>query len=221
MSTRPPSLGLVADRRIREAASQGAPTLDVRGPLSKTGGRTSASQTPTRPAGAGLTRRERRIKAILLKELEALNSSGKTWISYQERKKLFDTLDIPFIDREIARMKRQLRPRPWLVVLSVSFLAVLVGTKVLTRLGEPLTWLGALDVMLGVALAASLAMTFVQTRKATRRRLWIYEALRELSDAEDEDVQLPESVALADLLIDRIVAQEESARRAPLHRIRS
>ena len=54
----------------------------------------------------------------------------------------------------------------------------------------------------------------------TRRR-WIYEALRELSDADDLDVQLPESVALADLLIDRIVEAEDVASGVPLRRTRA
>ena len=222
MNTRPPSLGLVADRRIREDAAQTAPQLDVRGPVSKTMGRHhERARTPDRQPGAGLTRRERRVKAILLKELEKMSGEGKRWISYQERKKLFDTLDVDFIDREIAKMERQLRPRPvWTAVLAVIGLAYpifYIGGAV----GEPLSWWTALDVLLGLAMPVSLVASWTMSRKATQRRLWIYQALRELSDAEDEGRQLDESVRLADLLIDRIVDAEESAARTPLHRIRS
>ncbi len=215
-------LRTVADRRIRDAQA-----LDVRGPLSS---RLTPSATPlgtapasgaSAPTGSGLTRRERRVKAVLLKELERMHKGGKSWISYQERHKLFKTLDVAFIDRETAKMERQLRKRPWLVGLVGSFYLALVWSKVLTHLGDPLTWSAGLDIGLGLALAASMAATMVSSYRATRRRLWIYQALRELSDAEDEGVQLDESVRLADLLIDRIIDQEQAAAPAPLHRIRT
>ena len=225
MDARPPSLGLVADRRIREDAARTAPRLDVRGPVSSSrrtiGAADERARTPDRQPGAGLTRRERRVKAILLKELERMNGEGKQWISYQERRKLFDTLDVDFIDREIATMERRLRPRPWLTVplalLALAYPGVYIGGAV----GEPLSWATGLQVVLGLAMPASLAFSWVAGRRALRRRLWIYQALRELSDAEDEGVQLDESVRLADLLIDRIVDADESAARTPLHRIRT
>ena len=225
MDTRPPSLGLVADRRIREGAAQRAPRLEVRGPVSSSrktiGQARGQARTPDRQPGAGLTRRERRVKAILLKELEKMNDGGKRWISYQERRKLFDTLDVDFIDREIVKMERQLRPRLWLTVplalLAIAYPVVYIGGA----FGEPLTGSTALEVFLGLAMPASLTFSWVAGRRALRRRLWIYQALRELSDAEDEGLQLDESVRLADLIIDRIVEAEETAARAPLHRIRS
>ncbi len=221
MSHRPPRLDLIADRRIREAAQAAAPGLDVRGPVSKTLGRTDRARTPERTPGAGLTRREHRIRSILLKELEAMHKGSKTWVSYQERKHLFDTLDVGFIDREIAKMERQLRPRPVLVGAMVAFFVVFAGLKVATRLGEPLSWWAALDVAIGFGWPLTMWAAYANSRKALRRRLWIYQALRELSDAEDEGVQLDESVRLADLLIDRIVEAEETAARTPLHRIRA
>lgn len=221
MSHRPPRLDLVADRRIREAAHAAAPDLDVRGPVSKTLGRTGAERAADRKPGAGLTRRERRIRSILLKELEKMHKGSKTWISYQERKNLSETLDVGFIDREIAKMERQLRPRPVLVGAMLAFFVVFAGLKVATHVGEPLSWWAALDVAVGFGWPLSMWAAYAISRKALQRRLWIYQALRELSDAEDEGVQLDESVRLADLLIDRIVEAEDAAARTPLHRIRA
>ena len=225
MEARPPSLGLIAERRIREDAARTAPRLDVRGPVSSSrktiGTADEQARTPDRQPGAGLTRRERRVKAILLRELEKMQDGGKSWVSYQERKKLFDTLDVDFIDREIAKMERQLRPRPWLTIppalLALAYPVFYIGGA----FGEPLTWWTAAEVVLGLAMPVSLVASWTMGRKATQRRLWIYQALRELSDAEDEGRQLDESVRLADLIIDRIVDAEETAARTPLHRIRT
>ena len=207
---------LTADRRAREGGA-GVPSYEVRGPVSKSLGRGGVP----RPAPAGLTRRERRVRAILLKELETLGGGGSSWVSFQERKKLFDTLDVAFIDREIAKMERQLRPRPVLYGALAVFGVVFAGLKIATHVGDPVSWFAALDVAIGFAWPFAIAFGFVQRRRATRRRLWIYQALRELSDAEDEGLQLDESVRLADLLIDRIVDAEEAAARTPLHRIRT
>ena len=217
MSHRPAPLRLTADRRAREGGA-GTPSYAVRGPVSEALGR---SGTPPRPAPAGLTRRERRVKAILLKELEKISGTGKTWVSYQERKKLSDTLDVAFIDREIAKMEEQLRPRPWLVGIGIVFCVAYVGVRLAPHVGESLSWFAGLDILVTLLFPAAMVSSFVFQRKATRRRLWIYQALRELSDAEDEGVQLDESVRLADLLIDRLLDAEEAAAPAPLHRIRT
>ena len=214
MTTR---LRTVADRRVRDAQASG---LEVRGPLSKSLGRGATQRTPE-AKGSGLTRRERKVKAILLKELERMHKGGKTWVSYQEREKLFKALDVGFIDREIAKMEHQLRPRPVLVGVVAAIGITAIALKVATHAGEPFTWWAAFDVGIWIAWAASMAFSFDQSRKATRRRLWIYQALRELSDADDEGVQLGESVRLADLLIDRIIDAEDAAAPAPLHRIRT
>lgn len=221
MSPRPPSLGLVADRRIREAA-QAAPALDVRGPVSKTVGRASGTLTPDRLPGAGLTRRERRVKEVLLKELGKLNARNSTGgLSYAEKQRLDKTLDVAFIDREVAKMERQLRPRPWLLAFAVLGSALYVGLRVAPHVGEPMTWLVGFDLLTTLLFPIAMVGNVVFWRRATRRRLWIYQALRELSDAEDEGVQLDESVRLADLLIDRLVEAEDAAARPPLHRIRT
>ncbi len=218
MSTRPPSLDLVADRRIREAASQGAPALDVRGAVSKTMGQTSTARAPQRPAGAGLTRRERRIQAILLKELEKINGSDLGGgLSYNEIQKLKKTLDVDYIDAELAKMDkrdRQLQKVTWWVGVPVALAAVATAVYQFAT-GQPF------DAIFPTLYAPLFCVSLLVQSKSNKRRRWIYEALRELSDAEDADVQLPESVALADLLIDRIVEAEDAAARTPLHRIRA
>ena len=214
----PTSLRTVADRRVRDAQASG---LEVRGPLSKSLGRTGSPGRTPGSRGTGLTRRERKVKAVLLKELERMHKGGKTWVSYQEREKLFEALDVGFIDREIAKMEHQLRPRPVLVGVVAAIGVTAIALKVATHAGEPFTWWAAFDVVLWTGWLISMAYGFDQSRKATQRRLWIYQALRELSDADDEDVQLDESVRLADLLIDRIIDAEDAAAPAPLHRIRT
>ena len=213
----PTDLRTVADRRVRDAQASG---LDVRGPVSKSLGRPAPDRTALEK-GSGLTRRERRVKAILLEELERMHKRGGSWVSYQERQRLFKDLDVAFIDREMAKMERQLRSRPWVYGLGALFYAALVAFNVFEHLGNLLTWSAVIDVGLSLALVASMAAAATSSYRATQRRLWIYQALRELSDAEDEGVQLDESVRLADLIIDRIIDAEDAAAPAPLHRIRT
>ena len=212
------NLRTVADRRHRDAQ---APRLDVRGPLSKSIGRDgSAGRTPE-PKGSGLTRRERKVKAILLQELNKINGEAKTWAAYQERQHLTGALDVAFIDREIDKMEHELRQRPVLWwTLGAAYLALGAGSLYQAATGG-VTVSTFLNLLLVVSGIAGIGGSVYYNRKATQRRLWIYQALRELSDAEEEDVQLDESVRLADLLIDRIVEQEARAAPTPLYRIRT
>lgn len=215
MSERPAPLSRTAERRA---------SLEVRGPVSRSIGRATEPRRAggaDRQPGAGLTLRERRVKKILLKELEKLSGQGKTWVSYKERKHLFETLDVAFIDREIAKMTSQLRPKPWLWVFLGGFAVLYAGLQIAQAVGDPLSWGAFLQVALGLAVPASFIYGQIASRRATQRRLWIYEALRELSDADEIDVHLPESVALADLLIDRIVEAEDAASAVPLRRTRA
>lgn len=217
MSTRPAPLHLAADRRAREAAHAAPSEFGVRGTVSKTVGKQgSVSRTPERPPGAGLTRRERRVKAILLKELQKLSKG--TGLTYKEHQKLRKTLDVTFIDAELATMRKQLRMYPLLIgVVAVAF-GLFFGFQFWTAAASgTLAW-DSFFLLLPVVSGA--LSPWIQAR-SIRRKIFIYEALRELSDAEDEGVQLDESVRLADLLIDRIVEAEEAAARQPLHRIRT
>ena len=206
MCALPPTL--LADRRSHKSPLGRARGLEVR--------RSGLAAPPS-----GLTRREHRVKDILLKELNTIGGTTKTWAAYQERQHLVGRLDGAFIDHEIAKMEHSLRPQPVLAgalaLLGLAYLgwhSVLVATTVLT-------WASIAELVFSLITVASMWFGPVAVRRATRRRLWIYEALRELSDADDEGVQLDESVRLADLPIDRIVDAEEAAASAPLHRIRT
>lgn len=218
MSARPIPLDLTADRRAQEAAASG-PGVEVRGPVSKTMGRAGDGRRQplvVRPPGAGLTRRERRIKDVLVKELERLQQGQG--LTYVEKQKLVKTLDVAFIDAELAKMRKRLRQLPLALgaVVAVAAIGILAAFAADVFAGAAVWSDGfAFLSLLPAALAPALQ------QKAIQRKIWIYEALRELSDAEEMDVQLPDSVALADLLIDRIVDAEEEASRTPLRRIRA
>lgn len=83
-------LPLIVERRVREAsqslkASEIA-SLSTRNP--------SLPPSPKKRSPAALTRRERKVKAILLKELERIN--GKQWgsgLTYAEKQHLEKWLD--------------------------------------------------------------------------------------------------------------------------------
>ena len=227
MSTRPAPLRATAERRAQDAASPVAPTYQVRGTVRKTMGKGDAQRTseatPVRPPGAGLTERERRVKDILLQELKAVNgrelgvgaSTGS--LSYNEIQKLEKTLDVDFIDAELAKMdaRTQLGKRValWLGVPMAVFAVATVAFQLAT--GQPF------DAVFPFLYLPLLAFSGLAQSRAQKRKRWIYQALRELSDAGDEGVQLSESLIRADLLIDRLVDEDRAARRAPLRRIRS
>ena len=212
--SRPEPLSNAADRR---------PAFKVRGEVSRTIGKASGARgaeaaTRQRPAGAGLTLRERRVKKILVKELEKINGSQLGGgLSYMERQKLVKTLDVDYIDSELEKMEAQeARIRAGFTWVGVPFALFAVGVAAYyVATGQPF------ESVFPVLYPLLFGFTFVQTLRATRRRRWIFEALRELSDADDLDVQLPESVALADLLIDRIVEAEDAASGVPLRRVRA
>lgn len=203
--------------RIRDARASG---LDVLGPLSAPLTST-ASGAASAPKGNGLTRRERKVKDILLQELNKINGTTNTWAAYKAKKHLTDGLDVAYIDRKIAKMEGQLRQFPRaqiaMAILWLAFLGIHLVDIAITGWADYKV-LNLFVVALGLG---SAGFGVYHSRRATRRRLWIYQALRELSDADDEGVQLDESVRLADLLIDRIIDQEEGAAPAPLHRIRT
>ena len=218
MTERPAPLTITAETR--------ASRVEVRGPVSRSigragGGRSGAGDRQPGPQkrGEGLTLRERRVKQILLKELEKIG--GKTWEAHKEQKSLAAHLDVAFIDREIAKMEQGLRKWPKAAVAFFALSAVYGVSLLVQVVMEPLTWFSLAQLVCGLAVIASAVYGPIAQRRATERRLWIYQALRELSDADDIDVQLPESVALADLLIDRIVEAEDDASRVPLRRVRA
>lgn len=157
----------------------------------------------------GLTRRERRVRDVLLQELVRIN--GGTWgsgLSYAEKQHLEKTLSVAFIDRELATMRRQQRAYPWMFGLVGLFLIALQVPGLWAAFGGPgVDWMELLTIL---PFAGFLFLPFAQAR-ALRRKIFIYEALRELTDADEADVVLGRVVRDADALIDRIVARELGA----------
>jgi hypothetical protein len=155
---------------------------------------------------AALTRRERKVKQILLKELEKLNS----WqgFSYAERQNVVKRLNVEYLDREIAQMKKGIR---WF--RRVAPLAVLYGLFYSIWIME-LPWAEQWwEVLLGLTILIGYSAAPLILIRSVRRKLFIYEALRELSDAEEIDVILDRAAREADALIDQIVRRELAADR--------
>lgn len=154
---------------------------------------------------AALTCRERKVKDILLKELGRMENAGGG-LSYVQKQRLEKRIDHEYIDEELAKMRKRLKHGGWFtkIVYPLTALAVLVS------LGS-LAWGHAFDFMTHVywpLLIGSQAGVGFYQRRATRRKIFIYEALRELSDADEEGVKLSQAVREADALIERVVRRE-------------
>lgn len=154
---------------------------------------------------AALTRRERKVKQLLLRELTRMSNCGA--LSYAEIQHLDKTLSVDFIDRELAKMQKHMRWTRWamvagLVVAAGAGVASLVSLLVFGAAFEWMThlylpvWLGTMAIGQRVQL------------RSLRRKQFIYEALRELSDADEIDVTLGRVAREADALIERIVQQD-------------
>ncbi len=155
-----------------------------------------------------LTEREEKVRRILLKELGGLNAStnGADGLSYVERQKLEKTLDVDYLDAEIKKVEGQLKHVGWfkngIIILSiVSVLAIVFALYS----GADLSSLIAV-----LSLPMSLWAGFA-TLKALQRRLFILEALRALSDADEMDVVLDRVTLDADRLISEITQRALSA----------
>ena len=207
---------LIAERRVREAshalkASEGA-SVSARK-------QSSPRPSPEERPPAALTRRERKVKAILLKELERLN--GKQWgsgLTYAEKQHLDKTLSVDYIDEELAKMRKQQRWLPRLLwgTAAVFVLLAAIGLWDAFVRGGPVEWE---DLVFVLPAISGIISPFIQLR-ALRRKIFIYEALRELSDADEVDVTLDRVVREADALIERIVDRElELTENDPLRRL--
>lgn len=160
--------------------------------------------TEERPETA-LTRREARVKAILLKELAKLNGGPLLGgLSYVEKKRLEKRLDVAYLDREIAKMRKSLR------LTSLSNLRWLLFAAVALFLCGSQYFRSGFDAWLILPLLNLLVVPLARhfEARATRRRIFIYEALRELSDADEVDVVLSRAVQDADRLIRDLVDRE-------------
>lgn len=154
---------------------------------------------------AALTRRERKVKDILLKELGRMENSG-AGLTYMQKQRLEKRIDHEYIDEELAKMRKRLRQNGWVatVVYPLTVFTVLASLA-------SLAWGHAFEFMThvyGPLLIGSQAGVVFYQRRATRRKIFIYEALRELSDADEEGVKLDRAVHEADDLIERIVRRE-------------
>ena len=182
-----PSLSLAAERRAQVRS-------DVR------------LSPPRQPVV--LTRRERKVKEILLKELARKDSSSLLGggLSYAEKKRLEQTLDVAFIDGELAKMRKQLRQMPKTMAVGAGIMLLCAAIGIGFGIGEGA--FGWWEGLLWLAPLLSNFFTWPAMQRALRRRVFIYEALRELSDADEPDVRLSRAVYEADDLIRRIVERE-------------
>ncbi len=162
-----------------------------------------------------LTEREEKVRRILLKELGGLNTNtlGSAGLSYVERQRLEKTLDAAYLDAEIAKSRKILRGMD--IVKPVALLASVVLVIVCgAMIAGGSTWWSALTTVL--PLSPVLVVPFLQAR-STQRRLFILEALRALSDADEMDVVLDRATLDADRLISEItqraLAAESESRR--------
>ncbi len=154
-----------------------------------------------------MTRREKMVKKMLLKELRRMGGGQALGgFSYAEKKHLVQTLNVDFIDREIENMQRY-RPLARGLIKGIAAVGVVwaVVSVVLLLMGDPFHFsLHALPPLFLLGQSASL--WFVD--HLSQRRIFIYEALRELSNADEQDVPLSRALEQADTLIEQIVDRE-------------
>lgn len=157
----------------------------------------------------GLTADERRVHRILLDSLARTNtlddvSDGLTYVE----KKYLTTLDLGFIDAEIAKMeaKPSLAGVRWLLVA----LAVGVGVPLILNSGGD-----SGDKVLSLIVGVMCALAFVLNARRPARgsqRLAIYQALRELALLADPEAVTSDALAQADAVIDRLAGADNSPR---------
>lgn len=207
-------LPLIVERRVREA-SQSLKASEI---ASRSTRNSPPPPSPKERPPAALTRRERKVKAILLKELERIN--GKQWgsgLTYAEKQHLEKRLDVDYIDKELTKMRKQQRWLPRLLWGMASVFVVLAGLGLWYAFQDGAA--GWDDLFYLAPVVSGIISPFIQLR-ALRRKVFIYEALRELSDADEVDVTLGHVVREADALIERIVDRElELTEADPLRRL--
>lgn len=160
-----------------------------------------------------LTRRERRVKDILLKELGKfnLNDLGASGLSYAQKQHLEKNLNVAFIDKELARMEKGQRTLKMFLALGLGMAAVMTVAMVAMWIGgKAFEWI---ELSWLAMVLSAVASPLVQLRSLQRKR-FIYEALRELSGAEEVGVVLDKAARDADDLIRRIVDRELEAEKA-------
>lgn len=160
-----------------------------------------------------LTRRERRVKDILLQELAKfnLNDLGASGLSYAQKQHLEKNLNVAFIDKELELIHKKLGQGRlalkgiWSLIALGLLLVAWSYVQGAAFEWPQLTWL--------IAIASGIAAPAIQMRSLQRKR-FIYEALRELSGADEVDIILDKAARDADSLIRRIVDRELEAEKA-------
>ena len=211
------------ERRVREAeqgstpapARTAVPSVAVR---SEPPARKATASKAAEPKHPALTDRERRVKKILLKELKRVSEWKR--LSYAEKQHLDKTINVAFIDRELVKMQKQLR---WLqrLLIPIALVATVMlsytAWLIVTSDGPIDFW----DVLYWPLLTLTYVVGPLIQRRALLRKQFIYEALRELSDADEDDLTLGEVLGEADRLIAEIIDREnETDARYPLHLLR-
>lgn len=160
-----------------------------------------------RKANSGLTKRERKVRDLLLRELK--KSSDGQLLSFEEIQNLKKTLNVAWIDEKLEKMRRELRVTP----RSIQWGALVYGIlAVLNFVDAQGAGAGALISFFWLAAAIGIGIIGpIATRRSIRRKMFIYEALRELAGPEEAGVELDEAVRQADDLIARIVDLELAA----------
>lgn len=154
------------------------------------------------------------MRRLLVREVETLNKRlklSKTWAEKREREHLA-RLDVAFLDREIAKMHRE-QAQQWHLAVLLLVPIGLLGVAFWAGRNDPdftpvHDWI---NVATFVFAAGVSAWGYTQRRDALRRKLYLYEALRALSDADEIDVVLDRATRHADALIEAIVARELAA----------
>lgn len=160
-----------------------------------------------------LTRRERRVKDILLKELGKfnLNDLGASGLSYAQKQHLEKNLNVAFLDNELETIRKRLAQGG----LVLKGLGIITTGLVLFAAwsyiqGAVFEWRQLLPLLIPISGIGSYAIQM----RSWRRKQFIYEALRELSGAEEVDIILDQAARDADDLIRRIVDRELEAEKA-------
>ncbi len=162
-----------------------------------------------------LTEREEKVRRILLKELDGMNPTGVRGLRRLEKERLHQTLDVGYLDREIARMDKRLgQMKRWLPWTAVGLTFYLMASNI-SQISHGSPWWTLLMQSVSVVAAVSLMLFNI---RAIRRRLCIFEALRTLSDADEMDVVLDRATLDTDRLISEIThrafAIESEAKRS-------
>lgn len=196
------------ERRAGETSSGTPPAgpAELREPFRKV--RADISQIgQDRKADSGLTKRERKVKDLLLRELK--KSADAKLLSFEEIQNLEKTLNVEWIDGQLEKMRKDLKVHP----RSIQWGAVIYGIlAVLNFVDTSGAGQGAIISLFWLAAAVVVGLVApTMARRSIRRKVFIYEALRELAGPDEAGVTLDRAVRDADDLIARIVDMELAA----------